>query len=60
MKNKYHVQPTLNNPYKWNKFDIEWTPDSIKFMLDGEVVAVQNENVPNMSEIFILSYGLAG
>lgn len=57
---KYHVQPTLNDPYKWHKFGMEWTPDSIKFMLDGEVVAVQNENVPNMSEIFILSYGLGG
>lgn len=57
---KYHVQPTLNNPYKWHKFGIEWTPDSIKFMLDGEVVAVQDKNIPNMSESFILSYGLGG
>lgn len=57
---KYHVQPVLNDPYKWHKFGIEWTPDNIKFMLDGKVVAVQNENVPNMSEIFILSYGLGG
>lgn len=57
---KYHTQPTIKNPYKWHKFGMEWTPEYIHFMLDGEVVATQENNVPNTPEIFILSYGLGG
>lgn len=57
---KYHTKPTLAAPERWHKFGIEWTPESIKFMRDGEVVAVQDKDVPNMPEIFILSYGLGG
>lgn len=57
---KFHAQPTIKNPYKWHKFGMEWTPEYIHFMLDGEVVATQENNVPNTPEIFILSYGLGG
>ena len=57
---KFHVQPTLKNPYKWHKFGMEWTPEYINFMLDGKVVATQKNNIPNTPEIFILSYGLGG
>ncbi|MDT2681196.1 family 16 glycosylhydrolase [Enterococcus gallinarum] len=60
LHDKFHVQPTLLNPYEWHEFGIEWTEKSIKFLLDGKVVAVQNENIPNQPEIFILSYGLGG
>ncbi|WP_248621524.1 family 16 glycosylhydrolase [Enterococcus cecorum] len=57
---KFHVQPVLTNPYSWHEFSIEWTPDYIHFLLDGNVVATQTENIPNQPEIFILSYGLGG
>lgn len=57
---KFHYQPTIKNPYQWHKFGMEWTPEYINFMLDGEVVATQKNDVPNMDEIFILSYGLGG
>ncbi len=57
---KFHTEPTLNNPYKWHKFAMEWTPDYIKFIVDDEVKAIQNKDVPNTPEIFILSYGLGG
>lgn len=57
---KFHTKPTIKNPYKWHKFGMEWTPEYIHFMLDGEVVATQENNVPNTPEIFILSYGLGG
>ena len=39
---------------------MEWTPDYIKFIVDDEVKAIQNKDVPNTPEIFILSYGLGG
>lgn len=29
---KYHAEPTLNNPYQWHKFAMEWNPDYIKFI----------------------------
>lgn len=57
---KFHAQPTIKDPYKWHKFGMEWTPEYINFLLDGEVVATQENNVPNTPEIFILSYGLGG
>lgn len=58
--NKFHTEAILSNPYKWHKFAMEWTPEYIKFIVDDEVKAIQDKDVPNMPEIFILSYGMGG
>lgn len=57
---KYHAMPELENPYEWHTFGMYWTEESIEFLLDGEVVATQTDDVPNMAEILILSYGMGG
>lgn len=57
---KFHKEPTLNAPYKWHKFSMEWTPEYINFYVDGKLVETQDKDVPNQEEILILSYGLGG
>lgn len=84
LKNKYQTNIHYNNyeyktnltapmadPYGWNVFGMEWTPDAIKFYLNGELVntlqngpATSNGSktafVPSAPEMFVLSYGLGG
>lgn len=49
------------DPYDWHVFAVEWSPSSLKFMVDGAVTAVYSGiAVPQGPEFLILSLGMGG
>lgn len=49
------------DPYDWHIFAVEWTPSSLKFMVDGKVTAAYSGTaVPQGPEFIILSLGMGG
>lgn len=49
------------NPFDWHVFAVEWTPYSLDFIVDDEVVATYSgEAVPQGPEFIIFSLGMGG
>lgn len=49
------------DPFDWHVFAVEWTPYSLDFIVDGDVVATYSgEAVPQGPEFIIFSLGMGG